>query len=251
MVTANELRDLPVPPLTLNEIAAEADSVLAMYANLYGEAMCSPIDVDELAVNVVGLTVMFAELRELLGPDVDGAIYFSRMQISIEERLNPEVFPELYGRYRFTLAHELGHWVLHRQFVMSDKTQQALCGDNSTPDIICRSKGRRPRIERQADQFAGCLLMPEWLLRPAWKDFTGGELPIDDATLGTLVPRIDPKRMAIDISGVEKELNPIRLMREVFCEPLARQFAVSDEAMRIQLESLGLLIKSSSHPSLR
>ena len=49
MVTANELRDLPVPPLTLNEIAAEADSVLAMYANLYGEAMCSPIDTDRTA----------------------------------------------------------------------------------------------------------------------------------------------------------------------------------------------------------
>lgn len=77
MVTANELRDLPVPPLTLSEIAAEADAVLAMYAKLYGEPMCSPIDVDELAVNVVGMTVMFAELRELLGPDVDGAIYFS------------------------------------------------------------------------------------------------------------------------------------------------------------------------------
>lgn len=91
-----------------------------MYASMYGEAMCSPIDVDELAVNVIGLTVMFADLRELLGPDVDAAIYFSRMQISIEDRLNPEVFPELYGRYRFTLTHELGHWVLHRQFVMSE-----------------------------------------------------------------------------------------------------------------------------------
>ncbi len=31
-------------------------------------------------------------------------------------------------------------------------------------------------------------------------------------------------------------------MREVFCESLADQFAVSDEAMRIQLECLGLFV---------
>lgn len=250
MVTANELRDLPVPPLTLEEIAAEADAVLAKQATMYDEATDVPIDVDDLAVNVMGLTVKFAELRELLGPDIDGAIYFWLMQISIEQRLNPEVFPQLYGRYRFTLAHELGHWVLHRRFVMSDEAQQVLFCDDPAPDIVCRSKGHRPRIERQADQFAGCLLMPESLLRPAWKDFTGGDSPIDDAMLETLVPRIDPKRLAINLSGIEKELNPIRLMREVFCEPLARQFAVSDEAMRIQLESLGLLIKSNPHPRL-
>ena len=249
MVTVNDLRDLPVPALTIDEIAAEADAVLAEYAELYGESMISPIDIDELTVNVVELKVQFAELRELLGPDVDGAIYFCLRQISIEQRLNPEVFPELYGRYRFTLAHELGHWILHRRFVMSDETQRVLFGDDPTPDIVCRSKGRRPRIERQADQFAGCLLMPEWLLRPAWRDFTGGDSPIDDAKLETLVPRIDPMRITIDLSGVEKELCPIRLMREVFCEPLANQFAVSDEAMRIQLETLGLLVKSI-HPKL-
>ena len=249
MVVANDLRDLPVPPLTLDEIAAEADAVLAKHAALYDEAMAAPVDVDELAVNVLGLTVKFAELRVLLGPDVDGAIYFCLTMISIEQRLNPEVFPDLYGRYRFTLGHELGHWCLHRRFVMNDEAQQVLFGDDPTPDIVCRSKGHRPRIERQADQFAGCLLMPERLLRPAWKEFTGSDAAIDDAKLETLVPRIDPMRIAVNLSGVEKDFNPIRLMREVFCEPLARQFAVSDEAMRIQLETLGLLVKST-HPRL-
>jgi hypothetical protein len=54
------------------------------------------------------------------------------------------------------------------------------------------------------------------------------------------VPTIEPIRFLIDADGIEVQPDPIRLMREVFCESLADQFAVSDEAMRIQLEYLGL-----------
>jgi hypothetical protein len=73
-----------------------------------------------------------------------------------------------------------------------------------------------------------------------YSPLTGSDDPIYDCRLRELVPAIEPIRFLIDADGIEVQPDPIRLMREVFCESLADQFAVSDEAMRIQLEHLGL-----------
>lgn len=51
-------------------------------------------------------------------------------------------------RSNFTLAHELGHILL---------------GHTDLPDQLVNPQLRR-RYEMQADEFAGCLLMPQWLL---------------------------------------------------------------------------------------
>jgi hypothetical protein len=53
------------------------------------------------------------------------------------------------GRYRFTLAHELAHWILHKELILSDNTEAAFIdGVHNT------------RMEKQADYFASALLMP-------------------------------------------------------------------------------------------
>ena len=57
--------------------------------------------------------------------------------------------PDLPGRSNFTVAHEFGHYVLHR------KLQEAFqCSQSATLGIT------GARIEREADQFASYLLMP-------------------------------------------------------------------------------------------
>ena len=66
--------------------------------------------------------------------------------ILVEVRLADQ---ENKGRYRFTLAHELAHWILHREMILSDKTEAAFI------DGIHNSK-----MESQADYFASALLMP-------------------------------------------------------------------------------------------
>ncbi len=55
------------------------------------------------------------------------------------------------GRVRFTQAHELGHYILHRQ--QRDGFQ---CG----VDEVLAGPGEDQDIEKQADQFASYLLMP-------------------------------------------------------------------------------------------
>ena len=56
---------------------------------------------------------------------------------------------------RFTIGHELGHWVMHRD------GQQALFCRKTTVD----EAGKRPErdIEEEASAFAAALLMPQWL----------------------------------------------------------------------------------------
>ena len=56
------------------------------------------------------------------------------------------------GRYTFTIAHEIGHHVLHKDMydeLISDRSQ-----------IMCREEKKKPLIERQADRFAAALMMP-------------------------------------------------------------------------------------------
>lgn len=57
--------------------------------------------------------------------------------------------PELPGRSNFTIAHEFGHFVLHRK--LQERFQ---CSQDSTLGMV------KANIEREADQFASYLLMP-------------------------------------------------------------------------------------------
>ncbi len=57
------------------------------------------------------------------------------------------------SRQRFTIAHEIGHFLLHRDKV----------GSGVTDDVFLRS-GLSTRAEGQANRFAAHLLMPEHLV---------------------------------------------------------------------------------------
>ncbi|MDM4015239.1 ImmA/IrrE family metallo-endopeptidase [Roseiconus lacunae] len=122
-------------------------------------------------------------------------------------------------RFNFTLAHELGHWILHRRFFVDDDGHSLLFNDEDLPDIICRSTGRRPPSERQADAFAGCLLIPQRLLRPAWRALTGSEAPISDTDVETRTPHVDPARDSFIDGDDEHSPDPRRLLRETFSLP--------------------------------
>lgn len=64
------------------------------------------------------------------------------------------------GRARWTLAHELGHLVLHNAAVPLDRTSKGYSEPKALPSYH--------NAEWQADAFAAAFLMPDWLVR----DFT-------------------------------------------------------------------------------
>ena len=55
-------------------------------------------------------------------------------------------------RRRFTIAHEIGHYVLHK----------SLIGDGIIEDALLRADGLSNSVERQANSFSADLLMP-WI----------------------------------------------------------------------------------------
>lgn len=64
-------------------------------------------------------------------------------------------------RKRFTIAHEIAHYVLHRDLIGEvGITDNALYRDGRIGDIR----------ERQANRYAATLLMPKTLVQKAWKE---------------------------------------------------------------------------------
>lgn len=78
------------------------------------------------------------------------------------------------NRQRFTIAHELGHFELHRQMITTkvhvDKDFPALMRDP-------KSATGTEQIEIQANQFAAELLMPNKLIK---KELSGKQFDIED-----------------------------------------------------------------------
>ena len=235
-----------VPFLHQKQIEREANLLLEEYSLKFTAVTAPPVPVDEIAELYLKLTLEFLDMKSLFPvADVHGAIWFQQSRIGIDQSLDPITDPLRRGRYHFTLAHEVGHWCLHRQHYLQNSAQQRLFGDGTPhPDVICRSSEVSQPVEWQANAFASCLLMPRMLVYAAWTEFRrtdDGPVTIDQLrNLYANVAAIDTPyhhgRLAIDQPS--KDL----AMKEEFCRPLARTFQVSPEAMRIRLEQLELLV---------
>lgn len=88
-----------------------------------------------------------------LEPGISGMIRPSTSSRSgFEIRIDKHETPE---RQRFTLAHELGHYIHHRDRI----------GDGITDDVLYRSERISNAEEVQANRFAANVLMPKALLQ--------------------------------------------------------------------------------------
>lgn len=79
--------------------------------------------------------------------------------IIVEARLLDQ---ENQGRYRFTLAHELAHWLLHKEYIISAQNEAAyIDGTHSN------------KMEKQADYFASAILMPVAIIKKYYYSIHG------------------------------------------------------------------------------
>lgn len=107
-----------------------------------------PVSINDIVENN-GLDIKFSDL----GENVSGVLAIQNEKGSIGVNKN-----ESKVRQRFTLAHELGHYVLHskkqNQLFIEDKMYRN--EESSTGDL---------RREREANAFAAATLMPKELLK--------------------------------------------------------------------------------------
>ncbi|HWQ25108.1 MAG TPA: ImmA/IrrE family metallo-endopeptidase, partial [Gaiellaceae bacterium] len=69
-----------------------------------------------------------------------------------------------FRRFRFTIAHEIGHWVCHCLEGRAPNPEPSYCRPVDLTDAADRT------LEREANVFAAELLMPEPAVREAWEE---------------------------------------------------------------------------------
>ena len=86
-------------------------------------------------------------------------------QINFE--INEEIQEKPKGFIESTIAHEIGHWVLHINHDELELEDAELSENLSDEPFVCRGTiedARLASIEWQAQYFASCLLMPRHIL---------------------------------------------------------------------------------------
>ncbi len=224
--------------LPKQRIERAALSLLGEYGAKFGVIDGPPIPAEGILESHLQLNLGFDDLSVRLGAaDVLGATWVLTREVLVDESLDPSVYPQKEGRYRFTVAHEVGHWELHRHPFLQNASQNQLFESPSKPSIVCRSRSTKDQMEWQADQFAGYLLMPREMVHSAWR-----------ARFGSLEPYVAAGEIA-DLSarwGLGEDEHPtVQVAKE-----LAREFEVSGQAMQIRLVGLGLILTKPPQPDL-
>lgn len=134
------------------------------------EDICNYFEIDIQFINFFETGYLAAFVFEsgyVKVKNVDGIeqqIYVEKNTILIDEE---EYNKNNAERNRFSIAHELGHYILHSNFLQKDTNSNIL---------LCRginweySLNRFIQVEWQANYFAGCLLIPQ---RPLKSEVNG------------------------------------------------------------------------------
>jgi len=149
---------------TLESIAREA---LKRYDPTYLNQEPQAVPIERIIEDIYKISIEYMRLTEAgdeLGRMICDDGYSTRFNVESDSYELVEVTegtmliesllvnnPKAYGRYRFTLAHELGHWLLHKHLYKGTGIAAATYGlDKQTDDSI----------EWQANYIAKAILMP-------------------------------------------------------------------------------------------
>ena len=141
--------------------------------SLWPNARHSPFDVIDPKLVCEFLKIEYIEHSELGDQFSDKGVKYKIAGLIDRQQKKIVVsrdFPS--QEIRFTAAHEIGHWLLH--------PNQILHRDRPISNFEVRSN--RPTIEKEADYFSACLLMPKKLLKYQFQEtfFTKPPLHFDD-----------------------------------------------------------------------
>lgn len=200
-----------------------------------------PLNVELLAKEAFFLDVSYARLSPMgevlgliafantdfcpYGAKADEYMELQEGQILLDDSL---VDGRVYGRRRFTLAHELSHWICHRSYHSPDNRRYEF----RRGVVACRTENieqnRRKQQERtdayweewQADNLAAALLMPKDMFVEVCRD-TFGKYGVFKGYL----------RKGVDDPHVAHEI----------IQEIANKFAVSFRAAQIHMKEFGFV----------
>jgi Zn-dependent peptidase ImmA (M78 family) len=133
----------------MDEIEKLADGLNHTYCTDHTRnSLILPIPIEDMAEHYLGYSIDFVDDGIFSDPKILGGIDFEESKIYVNASVEDHD-----GRYAFTIAHEIGHHVLHRVAYLKDNV-------DGNKEILCRDSRNKPQIELEADRFAAALLMP-------------------------------------------------------------------------------------------
>jgi Zn-dependent peptidase ImmA (M78 family) len=115
-----------------------------------------PVPVESIAEDLLGLRIEERDLGECSGMLIPAE---RLIVVNSAEATNGDV---PIRRHRFTIAHELGHWICHAR--AAEEAAPAYCRSRDLSQDTDRD------LEREANVFGAELLMPEAAVRAAWAE---------------------------------------------------------------------------------
>lgn len=198
------MNDLPIPTIRYSDVEEAAKSFL----NTYNTQEIIPTPIEEIAELKLGIHfIIVPGIKKLLGIDayIDGKFE----EITIDEFSYSKYIP----RTRFSIAHEIGHKVLHSKWF----------------------------IQRNPESWHDCLNFYEMIDESDY-----GKLEIQASTFASLVlvPTKLLTKQLIKYLGHQPEQENIETLRPFFTE-LLENFNVSGEVMVRRLEKEGFVAKNN------
>jgi IrrE N-terminal-like domain len=143
----------------MRDVEERAEQALAATPGYVWDGERLPVPIEEIVDSVHGLLVRDVDDMGTApgapplapGQALSGLLLPARGEIWV----NAEEARRWPPRRRFTIGHELGHWVMHRS------GQEALFCRRTSVDERAAPPARD--IEEEASAFAAALLMPQWL----------------------------------------------------------------------------------------
>ena len=113
-----------------------------------------PVPVESIAEDLLGLRIEEDDLGECSGMLIPSE---RLILVNASEAMSGDTPTR---RHRFTIAHELGHWICHAR--EAEQAQPSYCRKQDISQDADRA------IEREANVFGAELLMPEGAVRGVW-----------------------------------------------------------------------------------
>lgn len=146
--------------MDIREVTQKAEDL----ASKYNPECYTPFPFEKIENDNQDLRILYTDSLEA---HISGAIIYNdedKVFAILINKLKPET------RTQFTIAHELGHYFLHKEFIVKNKA--VVDGDGSLDGqiILYRDDCQENRtiLEIEANNFAASLIMPEKFVRSVW-----------------------------------------------------------------------------------
>jgi Zn-dependent peptidase ImmA (M78 family) len=197
--------------MTLDKIREEAESFRATH--IYSSNL--QVEIENVVEATLGMRIIPIENLQKLC-DMEGFISNDFTSIYVDKFLYQD--DRFYKRVRFTIAHEIGHYILHRSTIDSQKF------DDENDWIKFRIGLKDDTLgwfETQASEFAGRLLVPldslieEFRLKRqvVIKKFSSWDSPkINDDDLFSIIAPLICSRFDVSAEVIERRLRKENIM---------------------------------------